>query len=103
MNTKLLSTSLGRLRIIAFAEGISYLLLGVTMILKYGYDMPQPNYVVGMAHGVLFLVYVILLGQVALTYKWSWIKTSLAFLASLIPLGTFWAEIRLFRDNTSKL
>lgn len=99
MNTKLLSTSLGRLRIIAFAEGISYLLLGVTMILKYGYDMPQPNYVVGMAHGVLFLVYVILLGQVALTYKWSWIKTSLAFLASLIPLGTFWAEIRLFRDN----
>lgn len=99
MNTKLFLSSLGRLRITAFAEGISYLMLGVTMILKYGYDMPQPNYVVGMAHGVLFMIYVVLLGQVALTYKWSWIKTSLAFLAALIPLGTFWAEVRLFRDH----
>ena len=38
---------------------ISYLMLfGVTMPLKYVFDMPLPNYIVGMAHGFLFVAYV---------------------------------------------
>lgn len=53
MINKLLKTALGRLRIVAFIEGCSFLLLGFTMILKYKYAMPQPNYVVGLAHGIL--------------------------------------------------
>jgi hypothetical protein len=35
MVNQLLKTALGRLRIVAFIEGCSYLLLGFTMILKY--------------------------------------------------------------------
>ena len=35
MVNKLLKTALGRLRIVAFIEGCSFLLLGFTMILKY--------------------------------------------------------------------
>ncbi len=58
--------------------------------------MPGPNYVVGMAHGVLFILYVLLLLQVTLQYKWSFYKASLAFLVSLVPFGTFWAEKKLF-------
>ena len=58
--------------------------------------MPKPNYVVGMAHGLLFILYVLLLLQVAFVYKWGFLKTSLAFLASLIPFGTFYADKKMF-------
>ena len=96
MVNQLLKTALGRLRIVAFIEGCSYLLLGFTMILKYRYDMPEPNKVVGMVHGVLFIIYVLLLIQVTYLYKWSFWKFSLGFIASLIPFGTFYADKKLF-------
>ncbi len=97
--TALLYTPLGRLRIVAFLEGCSYLLLGLTMVLKYKYEMPGPNYVVGMAHGVLFMLYVALLAQVSYLHKWNFIKIFLAFIASLIPFGTFIADAKLFREK----
>ena len=47
----LMKTPLGRFRILAFMEGLSYLaILFITMPLKYLYEMPLPNLVVGMAH-----------------------------------------------------
>ena len=53
----LFKSPLGRFRILAFMEGLSFLLiLFITMPLKYLYEMPEPNLVVGMAHGVLFVV-----------------------------------------------
>jgi integral membrane protein len=99
MINKLLKTALGRLRLIAFLEGCSYLLLGFTMILKYKYAMPQPNYIVGLAHGILFVLYVGLLLQVSLIHRWNLLKIVGAFLASLIPFGTFWADKALFRPT----
>jgi integral membrane protein len=97
MINKLLKTAIGRLRIIAFMEGCSYLLLGFTMILKYKFSMPQPNYIVGLAHGILFVIYIVLLLQVSFLYRWSIVKMFMAFLASLIPFGTFYADKVLFR------
>ena len=99
MINKLLKTALGRLRLIAFLEGCSYLLLGFTMILKYKYAMPEPNYIVGLAHGILFVLYVGLLLQVSLIHRWNLLKIVGAFLASLIPFGTFWADKALFRPT----
>ena len=59
------------LRLTGFIEGISYLiLLGITMPLKYFYEIPQPTYYVGMAHGVLFTIYVILVFIVTYQKKW---------------------------------
>ena len=99
MILSLLKTSLGRLRIIAFAEGISFLvLLGIAMPLKYIAGIPEAVRVVGMAHGVLFVLYVVLLIQVAIERDWSWKKSILAFLASLVPFGTFYADAKWFRD-----
>lgn len=98
MVDKLLKTALGRLRIVAFIEGCSYLLLGFTMILKYKFFMPQPNYIVGLAHGMLFVLYIVLLVQVSFSYRWNILKTFMAFLASLIPFGTFYADKVLFRQ-----
>ncbi|WP_019989123.1 DUF3817 domain-containing protein [Rudanella lutea] len=100
----LLKSQLGRLRILAFLEGVSFLLLiGVGMPLKYAYAMPMPNRIIGMAHGLLFVLYVLLVIQCGIEYRWSWRKTGLALLASIIPLGTFWADARLFRHPNQTL
>jgi integral membrane protein len=101
MIKRLTHTVLGRLRIIAFLEGCSFLLLGFTMILKYKFSMPQPNYVVGMFHGLLFITYVFILLQVAIKDKWKFTNLIWAFLASLLPFGTFLADKKLFRYKDS--
>lgn len=91
-----MSNSLTRFRYIAIAEGISFLaLLLITMPLKYAMDMPMPNKIVGMAHGVLFIGYVVLGMQAATDEEWSAKFMLLAFVASLIPGGTFWLDRKL--------
>lgn len=97
-------TPLDRFRFVAFVEGCSFLLIGFTMILKYKFNMPEPNYIVGMVHGVLFILYVLMLLQVTYIYKWSFLKLCLGFIASLVPFGTFYADKKLFRvhDPTAK-
>ncbi|MFZ1750918.1 MAG: DUF3817 domain-containing protein [Saprospiraceae bacterium] len=95
-------SSISRFRWVAWVEGVSYLMLGITMILKYKYDMPFPNKVVGMSHGLLFITYVVLLVSVALKYSWSGGKVFWGFVASLLPFGTFYADARLFRFPSKK-
>ncbi len=88
----------GRFRIVAFWEGISYLvLLFVAMPLKYGLGIDAAVRVVGMAHGVLFLGYCVTLA-VAARHLGTRLSV-LAFLVSLIPGGTFWLETRLRQDE----
>jgi integral membrane protein len=96
---QLAKTQLGRLRIIGFAEGVSFLiLLGIAMPLKYLMGLPESVRVTGMVHGLLFVLYVLLVIQVKLERDWSFRKMLLALLASLIPFGTFWADVKLFRE-----
>jgi len=93
MTTK---NALGRFRIIAFIEGCSYILIGLTMILKYQYGITQPNFIVGSVHGALFIAYIVLLLHLAYIKKLSFVHIALAFIASLIPFGTFYADKKLF-------
>ncbi len=69
------------------------------MPLKYYAAMPQPNKIIGMAHGVLFVLYVLAVIQCKIEYQWSAKKTGLALLASIIPFGTFWADAKLFKKE----
>lgn len=85
------------LRVTAILEGISYLLFGLTMPLKYMFDMPLPNKIVGNAHGILFVLYCVLVVLAAVKFKWDLKKTFWLLLASLIPFGTFWAEKKYLR------
>jgi len=94
-----MKSSLSVLRLLAFLEGISYLvLLGIAMPLKYYYNKPDAVKIVGMAHGILFVLYVINLLIVHLKFKWNMGKTLGAFIASLVPFGTFYADKKWFRD-----
>ena len=95
---QLMKKTLALLRLIGLLEGISYLvLLGIAMPLKYYMDQPKMVQIVGMAHGVLFVLYVIVLLIVHLQYKWNILKTFGAFIASLVPFGTFYADKKWFR------
>ena len=86
------------LRLLAILEGISYiLLLGICMPLKYWLNIPEPTYPIGLAHGVLFVLYCSFVMLVAKNETWSMGKTFLALIASLLPFGTFVAEKKLFQ------
>jgi integral membrane protein len=101
MNYSNFLSTLGRLRVVGFLEGLSFIiLLGIAMPLKYLYELPEMVRYVGMAHGILFVMYVLLVAQVKIEYNWSYKKAFLAFLASLIPFGTFYADARLFRPDS---
>ena len=97
---ELLKTAIGRLRVIGFLEGVSFLvLLFIAMPLKYIFDMPETNMVVGMAHGLLFILYIFSVIQVAIELSWNFRKVLLAFVASVIPFGTFYADAKLFKPE----
>lgn len=96
----LLTTTVGRLRVVGFLEGVSFLvLLGVAMPLKYVWGEPQAVRVTGMAHGVLFLAYVAATVQAWLEYGWSWKRAAGVMAASLVPFGTFYADVKWLRDE----
>lgn len=87
------------LRYLAIFEGISYLLFAITMPLKRVYEMPEPNFYVGIIHGVLFILYCLFVLLCAYNFKWKMKKTLVLGFASLIPFGTFWAEKKYLREN----
>lgn len=88
-----LTSAVGRLRLIAFIEGMSYLtLLFIAMPLKYLYDHPEAVRSVGMVHGLLFVAYIFLVFQAKADRSWNAEKTSNLLLISLIPFGNFYAD-----------
>lgn len=84
------------LRILGNIEGISYLLLlGVAMPMKYYFGMPEAVKTVGMAHGVLFVAYCLLLAPCMKKFNWTLKFGALLFVATLIPFGTFVSDRKL--------
>jgi integral membrane protein len=92
-------STLGFLRIFSLLEGISYLLLPLTMWMKYSFEIGMPNKIVGMAHGFLFIGYCILVYLVNQEQKWSISTNFWAYVASLIPFGTFVADAKFFKPS----
>lgn len=99
MPDKSLKTPLGRLLKTGFAEGASFLiLLFIAMPLKYIMDIQEPVRIVGMLHGVLFVMYSFALLQATIVYKWKIQIAIIAFLLSFLPFGTFFLEKLLNKD-----
>jgi integral membrane protein len=87
------------LRILGNIEGISYLvLLGVAMPLKYSFGFPEAVKIVGMAHGLLFIAYCLLLAVCMKKFTWKLGFGIYLFIATLIPFGTFVTDRKL-RDR----
>jgi integral membrane protein len=95
---ELVKSHLGRLRIVAFLEGISFLLLMfIAMPLKYIWGLTHATMDIGMAHGILFILYIFMVVPVQSELKWSTATTLWALIASVLPFGTFIADVKIFR------
>ena len=95
-----LKTPLNQFRLIAILEGISYLLLlGIGMPLKYIAHIIIVIKIMGWMHGLLFIAYILTLMRVTFANKWSFIKALVAFIASLLPFGTFVLDKKLKEEN----
>lgn len=90
----MLKTTIGRLRLLAFLEGVSLLvLLGIAVPYKYLYGNPALVKTVGPIHGVLFLLFAFNTINVAIQYKWKFSTTTYkVLLACFIPFGTFYVD-----------
>ncbi|MDD5156739.1 DUF3817 domain-containing protein [Sulfurimonas sp.] len=77
-------------------EGYSYIiLLFIAMPMKYFFAFPIAVKVVGMIHGILFIIFCFLLIKASLDAKWSLKYTLIFFLASLVPFGTFFTKEKI--------
>ena len=90
MKKENLLKQLHRFRIVAIAEGISFLvLLLIAMPLKYMFDMPMAVKVFGWLHGALFVAFFYFAFEIFTLFKKEFFWLGKAFLASIIPFGTF--------------
>ncbi len=82
-------------KVVALLEGVSYLVLFANMLLV------KPTHIelyktllfpIGMAHGLLFMGYIILAVMLKIEQDWDWKKFGLICLASVLPFGTFYID-----------
>jgi integral membrane protein len=90
------ATALRRLRLVSGPEAISFLLLLVCSVLKRTTDFNAVP-VMGMIHGVLFILYVIFWADAWNRTKWPLGTAALYFVLSILPTGGFFAERKLRR------
>ena len=82
-------------KIVGFLEGVSYLILFFNMLVikNINVDLWETLlFPIGMAHGLLFVGYVVLAIMLKFEENWSMKKFFLIFIASLLPFGTFYSE-----------
>ena len=88
-------------RKIAFAEGVSFLLLlFIAMPLKYFAGLPLMVTIVGGMHGILFIAFIILALLVKSEFARNFWWLLKAFIASIIPFGTFVMDREWRRDKS---
>jgi integral membrane protein len=90
MTKEVLLKQLHRFRMVAIAEGISFLfLLCIAMPLKYMLDIPEAVKIVGWIHGALFVTFIYFAFEIFTSFKKEILWLGKAILASIIPFGTF--------------
>ena len=80
-------------RITALLEGVSYiLLLFIAVPIKYLFSDPSYVKLLGMPHGMLFILYILIAFLLRKQEQWSFINFGIILFASLIPFGTFYVD-----------
>ena len=93
----------GRFRLVALAEAVTWVGLLVGMYFKY-LGSPRTEIgvkIFGMAHGLVFIAFVITALLAGVVYKWGVLTWLLALLGSIVPLGS--VIFLIWADRTAKL
>ncbi len=85
---------------VAYAEAYSLLaLFFIAMPLKYFAGLPLAVRIVGMVHGLLFMMYIYWAIQLSVKHKWPASKLVWICAISSIPFGPFLFEKKLFAED----
>ena len=88
-------------KFIAIAEGVSYLVLFFNMLVikptNFGL-YKSLLFPIGMAHGLLFIGYVLLAFAIRNKQNWNIKELFLVQLASLLPFATFYVEKKYVKN-----
>jgi len=86
-------------RIVSFLEGVSYLLLlFIATPIKYFSEDPSYVKMLGMPHGILFMIYVVLAFMLKAPEKWSGKTFGVVLVASILPFGTFYIDKKYLQN-----
>ena len=86
-------------RIIAFLEGTSYIvLLFIAVPIKYLLQNEFYVKMLGMPHGILFMLYILLAFMIKSKMNWNLYEFMMVVISSVIPFGTFYADRKHFND-----
>ncbi|MDT5324248.1 MAG: hypothetical protein QOF25_1400 [Mycobacterium sp.] len=93
----------GWFRLVALTEAVTWVGLLVGMYFKY-LGSPRTEIgvkVFGMAHGLVFIAFVVTAVLVGMAFKWTVSTWLLALLASIVPLGS--VIFLIWADRTGRL
>jgi len=86
-------SELNKFRLINKIEGYSFIIrLFIAMPLKYMMGYPIATKVAGMAHGLLFMLFIYQLLEAMKDVPFSKKDAAMYFILSLIPFGSFYTE-----------
>ncbi|SDQ91644.1 DUF3817 domain-containing protein [Thermostaphylospora chromogena] len=92
-----MESALKPFRVMAYIVGVMLLLLIVGMVLRYGFDIPEPGSIISPTHGFLYMVYLVTAFNLGLKARWSWPYTLGVLLAGTVPLLSFVIERKVTR------
>ncbi|WHY00354.1 DUF3817 domain-containing protein [Neobacillus sp. DY30] len=96
----MLTSAIGRFRLMGFIEGLSLLiLLFIAMPLKYFAGLPEVVTVVGSLHGLFFIMYLFTIAYVTFKIRWSFIWVTSAIAVAFIPFGNIFLDAKLRKSR----
>lgn len=92
-----------RFRLVAYAEAITFLILLGGVVVKRVLDGSDVGVrVMGPIHGIVFLVYVVMVLQVRASQAWNLGQTLLVIVASALPFGGFFVGSHLTDEGVAQ-
>lgn len=92
---------LTRYRVMAYTTGVLLVLLCLSMIAKYGLDVDGAasfTRVVAIAHGWLYVVYLVVAFDLGSKAKWPVAKQLWVLLAGTVPTAAFFVERKISHE-----
>ena len=87
-------------RIIAFLEGISYImLLFICVPIKYWGGDDQWVKLLGMPHGILFVGYILMAFLIKKEERWNRTELFIVLICSILPFGTFYIDRKYLKNS----
>ncbi|MBE1565867.1 DUF3817 domain-containing protein [Nonomuraea africana] len=87
-----MESALKPFRVLAYIVGTMLLILCAAIVLRYGFDIPEPSKIVSPIHGFLYMLYLIAVLNLGMKARWTWGYMLGVMLAGTVPLLSFVIE-----------